>query len=163
MEAEIDDLESEQTRLVNENKKLLGTLTDGDLRRSILAGVKFSEDISNCFNINPTTFSLNEYSAENGKKLLRDLKLDLIPIIDDDNLIVDYVTWSTLGDDSQQKKKFLPLDIPIVIMAGGKGTRMEPFTSILPKPLVPVRDKPIIEHIIERFTSLSCNDFYLFH
>ena len=147
--------------VVNENKKLLGTLTDGDLRRSILAGVKFSEDISNCFNINPTTFSLNEYSAENGKKLLRDLKLDLIPIIDDDNLIVDYVTWSTLGDDSQQKKKFLPLDIPIVIMAGGKGTRMEPFTSILPKPLVPVRDKQIIEHIIERFTSLSCNDFYL--
>ena len=46
-------------------------------------------------------------------------------------------------------------------MAGGKGTRMEPFTKVLPKPLIPVHDRPIIEHIIERFTDLGCNDFYI--
>jgi NDP-sugar pyrophosphorylase family protein len=52
-------------------------------------------------------------------------------------------------------------NVPVVIMAGGKGTRMEPFTKILPKPLVPIQEKPIIEHIIERFLDIGCSDFHL--
>ena len=53
------------------------------------------------------------------------------------------------------------MDVPVVIMAGGKGTRLEPFTKILPKPLVPIHDKPIIEHIIDRFYDIGLTDFYL--
>ena len=53
------------------------------------------------------------------------------------------------------------LDASVVIMAGGRGARLEPFTKILPKALVPVHDKPIIEHIIERFTKVGCMDFHL--
>jgi len=145
--------------ITDENKKLLGTLTDGDLRRSILAGSKFSVDISASYNTKPTVFIQGKYSTEEAKQLLYDLKLDLIPIVDENHLVVDYVTWSSMGDEIQSKKSLG--NVPVVIMAGGKGTRMEPFTKVLPKPLVPVQEKPIIEHIIERFTELGCSEFHL--
>ena len=145
--------------VVNENKKLLGTLTDGDLRRSILGGANFSENISDSYNPKPTLLIKNKYSTEEAKQLLQDLKLDLIPVVDENHLVVDFITWSGMGGKSQPKK--LLGDIPVIIMAGGKGTRLEPFTKILPKPLVPVHEKPIIEHIIERFTDLGCSDFHL--
>ena len=145
--------------VVDDNKKLLGTLTDGDLRRSILAGVKFSENISNSFNTEPTVLFKEKYTTEKAHQLLRDRKLDLIPVVDNNIMVVDYVTLSDIGGESQPKKKLS--DVSVVIMAGGKGTRMEPFTKILPKPLVPVHEKPIIEHIIERFTDIGCSEFHL--
>ena len=145
--------------VVDKNRKLLGTLTDGDLRRSILGGVKFSENISDSYNTKPTVLIKNKYSTEEAKQLLQNLKLDLIPVVDENHMVVDYVTWSGMSGKSQPKKSLA--DVPVVIMAGGKGTRLEPFTRVLPKPLVPVHDKPIIEHIIERFTDLGCSDFHL--
>lgn len=145
--------------VVAENNKLMGTLTDGDLRRSILAGSRFSENISTSYHTEPTVLFKDSYTLEAAKKLLRSGKLDLIPIVDENHLIVDYVTWSTVGAENQLEKSLT--DVPVVIMAGGKGTRLEPFTKIMPKPLVPVHEKPIIEHIIERFTKLGCNDFYI--
>ena len=145
--------------VVDENNKLLGTLTDGDLRRSILNGVKFSEDISASYNSEPTVLIKEKYTSEEAKQLLLNLKLDLIPIVDENNLVVEYVTWLDLGDEVQPKIKLG--NVPVVIMSGGKGTRMEPFTKILPKPLVPIQEKPIIEHIIERFLDIGCSDFHL--
>jgi dTDP-glucose pyrophosphorylase len=145
--------------VVDENNKLLGTLTNGDLRRSILDGIKFSEDISGSYNTEPTVLVKDKYSKEEAKNLLRDLKLDLIPIIDNNNLVLDYITWRLLGGKNQFKKSLN--NIPVVIMAGGKGTRLEPFTKVLPKPLVPIDEKPIIEHIIEHFTELGCFEFHL--
>ena len=145
--------------VVDENNKLLGTLTDGDLRRNILAGAKFSKDISACYHTEPTVLFQDSYSIEEAKKLLRNKKLDLIPVVNENRVVADYVTWSTLGEVIQPQKS--TLNVPVVIMAGGKGTRMEPFTKILPKPLVPVHEKPIIEHIIERFTNVGCDEFHL--
>jgi len=145
--------------VVDDSNKLLGTLTDGDLRRSILAGMKFSEDIASCYQVEPTILFQGSYSNEEAKQMLRDKQLDLIPIVDEKRLVVDYVTWSSFGEG--HKPKELSLNVPVVIMAGGKGTRMEPFTKVLPKPLVPINEKPIIEHIIERFSDLGCKDFHL--
>ena len=145
--------------VVDGDDKLLGTLTDGDLRRSILSGTEFSNDISPIYNNKPTVLIQDKYKVEEAKQLLRDLKLELIPIVNADHLVVDYITWSTLGDVIHPEE--LLLNVPVVIMAGGKGTRMEPFTKILPKPLVPIHEKPIIEHIIDRFRSIGCNEFYL--
>jgi len=145
--------------VIDDNKKLLGTLTDGDLRRSILTGVKFAENISNSYTTKPTVLKQDEYNPEKAKVLLRKRKLNMIPIVNENNIVVDYVTWSGLGEKIQPHKSFL--NVTVVIMAGGTGTRLEPFTKILPKPLVPVQEKPIIEHIIECFTKLGCSDFHL--
>jgi len=145
--------------VIDENNKLLGTLTDGDLRRSILRGVNFSEDISNSYKNNPIVFVQNQYTSDEAKRILRDKKIDLIPIVDEEYKVVDYITWSNINGGKQNKKALD--DVSVVIMAGGKGTRMEPFTKVLPKPLVPIHEKTIIEHIIERFTDMSCSDFHL--
>ena len=145
--------------VVDKNRKLLGTLTDGDLRRSILAGAQFSENISKSFYTKPTILIRSKFSPEEAKRLLRVKMLDLIPVVDENRVVVDYVTWARLGDEISPKR--LLTDVPVVIMAGGKGTRMEPFTKVLPKPLVPIREKPIIEHIIKRFTDIGCTDFHM--
>jgi dTDP-glucose pyrophosphorylase len=151
---------AEKCLLVADSKnRLLGTLTDGDLRRSILSGLKFSENISNFYQPKPTILVQNQYTVEDAKQLLRDRKLDLIPIVDEENKIVNYLTWSNMNGGKRVKKV---LDnVPVVIMAGGRGTRMEPFTKVLPKPLVPIHEKPIIEHIIEKFTNVGCSDYYI--
>ena len=145
--------------VVDENRRLLGTFTDGDLRRSILAGAQFSEDISECYHKRPVTLVEGHFNTEEAKQLLRGKKLDLIPVIDDEGTLIEYLTWGSL-DDVQKPARSLQ-DVPVVIMAGGKGARLEPFTKVLPKPLVPIQEKPIIEHIIERFTDITCSEFYL--
>lgn len=146
--------------VVDNNNKLLGTLTDGDIRRSILERNDFSTSIKDSFNSNPTCLTQGKYTKKEAINLLRSRKLDLIPIVDENNLVVNYVTWSVFGENNRKHADLLK-KVPVVIMAGGKGTRLEPFTKILPKPLVPINEKPIIEHIIEKFTSLGINDFYL--
>ena len=84
----------------------------------------------------------------------------MIPVVNSNKELVDVLFWENIiKDDSIIKKK--NYDIPVAIMAGGQGKRMEPFTNVLPKPLVPVHDKPIIEHIIDSFTELGCNNFYI--
>jgi len=145
--------------IVDDNKKLLGTLTDGDLRRDILDGKKFSEDISGSYSTEPTVLIEGMYTIEEVGQLLRERKLDLIPIVDQQNVVVNYMTWDSMSGEGRPKK--LLKDVSVVVMAGGRGTRMDPFTKVLPKPLVPVRDKTIIEHIIECFTAVGCSDFHL--
>jgi dTDP-glucose pyrophosphorylase len=145
--------------VVDKNRKLLGTVTDGDLRRSILAGAQFSEDISECYHKRPITLVEGHFKIEEAKQLLREKKLDIIPVIDDEGTLIEYLTWVSL-DDVQKPARSLR-NVPVVIMAGGKGARLEPFTKVLPKPLVPIQEKPIIEHIIERFTDITCSEFYL--
>jgi len=146
--------------VVDEEKKLLGTLTDGDLRRSILAGAKFTDLIAGSFHKESFVVKQDAYTQEAVKALMLEKKLDVIPVVDTDQIVIDYLTWSSF--ETQQKNTKDELDnVPVVIMAGGKGTRMEPFTKVLPKPLVPIHEKPVIEHIIERFTEVGCKEFHL--
>jgi dTDP-glucose pyrophosphorylase len=146
--------------VIDEKKILLGTLTDGDIRRSILSGVDVSASIETCYYTSPTVLRHLEYTRDEALNIMREKKLNLIPIVSNDNSIVDFVTWSNLGESNEHQEKILK-NVSVVIMAGGKGTRMEPFTTILPKPLIPIHDKPIIEHIIEKFLPLGCKDFFL--
>ena len=150
----------ENCLLVIDNNKLLGTLTDGDIRRSILSGEKISSPIKNCMNANFKYFQHENYEISKVKNLMIKNKIDLVPLLDKKKFVIDYLTWDEVfGKDKMSIND--PLNIPVVIMAGGKGTRMKPFTDVLPKPLLPVNDKTIIEHIIKRFTDVSCSDFYI--
>jgi len=146
--------------VVDEQDKLLGTLTDGDIRRAILDSRSFSETINNYYCKEPHTLLESDYSVDDAIRLMKEYLFELIPIISEDGTLVDFVTVKDITDADTQPSGDL-IDIPVVIMAGGKGTRLEPFTKVLPKPLVPIHDKPIIEHIIERFKTLGCREYYL--
>jgi dTDP-glucose pyrophosphorylase len=146
--------------ITDDEKNLLGTLSDGDLRRAILKGHAVGDSIKDIYHSKPTILVEGEYSLQDAKKLFTRNKFDLIPVVDVEGKLTNLLFWETVfknGKNNQQDK----LNVPVVIMAGGKGTRMEPFTKVLPKSLVPVHEKPVIEHIIEQFTNVACNEFYL--
>jgi NDP-sugar pyrophosphorylase family protein len=139
---------------------LLGTFSDGDLRKAILKSAAMGDSIDSFYQCKPKVVIEDKYELSEVKKLFTQYKFDLIPVVDEKGTLKDVLFWETvlMNVNNRQKAK---LDVPVVIMAGGKGSRMEPFTKVLPKPLVPVLEKPIIEHIIENFTELGCNEFHI--
>jgi len=146
--------------IVDKKNILLGTLSDGDLRKAILKGNSMTATINDIYQQKPTVLVKGKYRIEDAKQLFTQNKFDIIPVVDENGKLSDVLFWGTVFENNENKK-IKNLNVPVVIMAGGKGSRLEPFTKILPKPLVPIEEKPIIEHIIERFTILGCSDFHL--
>jgi dTDP-glucose pyrophosphorylase len=147
--------------IVDEKNTLLGTLSDGDVRKAILKGAGFEDSISSVYHQNPMTLTAAGYTLEEAKKLFVREKFDLIPIVDENSTLLDVLFLDSVLNNGDKKKIGESQLVPVVIMAGGRGTRMEPFTKILPKSLVPINEKPMIEHIIERFTEVGCSEFHL--
>lgn len=145
--------------VVDENSKLLGTLTDGDVRRWILKKGSLDVSIEQVYNKSPLILN-RDYDIDTAKKLMIKNRIEQIPVIDENRYILDILFWENIFSDKFHKA--IPkLDVPIVIMAGGKGRRLEPFSKILPKPLIPIGEKPIIEIIIDEFREYGINEYYL--
>ncbi|MGV7930884.1 MAG: sugar phosphate nucleotidyltransferase [Spirochaetota bacterium] len=157
------DLTAEKVLLVvDEGGKLRGAISDGDVRRAILAGKKIDDSIENVFNTKPIFLYAGEAGEEAVKKILIEKKIELVPIVDREMRVLDFVTWDAVfrGERTQLTESVEKIDVPVVIMAGGKGTRMEPFTKVLPKPLIPIGEKTIAELIIDQFLACGVKDFY---
>ncbi len=135
---------------VIEQNKLLASLTDGDIRRFLLNGGKLTDKAIAASNPNP----LSAKDEKNAAALYHQRNFAAIPIVTAEGNI----SGIYLGKD-RVVSKVTNLKIPVVINAGGKGTRLEPYTKILPKPLIPVGDLPIIEHIMQRFMEYGCSQF----
>jgi dTDP-glucose pyrophosphorylase len=157
----LDETAEKVLLVVNEHDILLGALTDGDIRRYILKTGNIEGSIQNVFNKNPIVSYKNQ-NIEEIKQLLFKNKIDLIPLLDENNKVIGYYRWVDFYNEELENYKISDkIDIPVVIMAGGKGTRLDPFTKVLPKPLLPIKDKTVTEHIIERFKKYGVNKFYL--
>lgn len=139
--------------IVTDNRKLVACITDGDIRRFLLSGGKMTDTAIEASNRNPKTAR----NIDEAKCLYHKKNFVVIPILDDRGVITDLYN----GEMGIQKKQRTPLNIPVVINAGGKGTRLDPFTRILPKPLIPVGELPIIEHIMKEYQSYGCNEFHI--
>ena len=146
--------------ITNAQKRLLGTLSDGDLRRAILKGATVGDTIESVYQHKPMVLRHKHYDLSEAKKLFTKRKFDIIPVVDEEWKLKDILFWETVFRNGEHREEKC-LDTPVVIMSGGRGTRMEPFTKVLPKPLLPVNEKPVIEHIIERFTDVGCREFHL--
>ena len=146
--------------VVNHNEKLLGILSDGDLRRAILNKKKLTENISKIYNSNSFYLFENSYDLENVKKKALKQKIYFIPILNRNKKVTNLLTSTDLFSENKNIKT-KNKNIPVVIMAGGLGTRLEPFTKVLPKPLIPIDGKPIIDHIMESFKNSGSNTFYI--
>lgn len=97
------------------------------------------------------------HSIEEAKSLFHKKNYIVIPVLDDNGAVIDLYG----GEPGNIGKKHNSIHIPVVINAGGKGTRLDPFTRVLPKPLIPVGELPIIEHIIREYQSYDCNEFHI--
>lgn len=142
--------------VVDEANTILGVVTDGDIRRAIINNIDFNNPVKLIMNQNPIILQ-SPVNKKKALKIMRERSIKQIPVVNAKRQVVDIVFWNTLIDNS--KNLYSPKDTPVVIMAGGKGTRLDPFTKILPKPLIPVGDKPIIEIIMERFAKYGFNNF----
>jgi len=143
------------TLIVKEKHKILGLFTDGDMRRHILSGGDLSVMISEVMNKRPVVFNSRHEAIEYSK----DNKMLVYPVVDNKGILEDVVFWNDNGIEHPTKQ--LLSNVPIVIMAGGKGTRLYPYTKVLPKPLIPIGEKTICEQIISTFTKYGAKDFYI--
>lgn len=139
--------------LTNEGGRLTGCITDGDIRRFLLSGGKMEASAYDAAEHNPKHAS----SVAEAKTLYHKKNYIVIPILDDEGFVKDFYC----GDPQAQKKDRAKLNIPVVINAGGRGTRLEPFTKVLPKPLIPVGELPIIELIMKEYQTYDCSDFHI--
>ena len=143
--------------IVDEEDRLIGCVSDGDIRRSLISDGKMDTPINQIMNTSPKyVFEVGELN-EAWKK---HPTLTLIPVVDK-YLHVKAIGIRVGNDDSKRKRIGQLTKVPAVIMAGGKGTRLYPYTKILPKPLIPIGDIPILERIIEKYAAYGICNFYL--
>ena len=135
--------------IINKDKIFLGTLSDGDLRNAILKG-SLKNTIKNFYNKKPTYFYQNKINYKKIENSLLKEGLTLIPILNNKNKVIRVITTKSYFKSEKKKIKSSPINM--IIMAGGIGKRMKPLSNILPKALAPIRDKPIIQHIFEKFS-----------
>ena len=129
-----------------------GLLTDGDIRRYLLSNQSLNVPASTI--MNKDFVSLREEEISKARKLLENKLFEHIPIVDGQGRIINLIT--TVDYLIEEKRKF---DYPVIIMAGGKGERLSPLTKIIPKPLIPIGDKTMIEMILENFHHNGFSNF----
>ena len=133
---------------------LAGVLTDGDLRRYILAGGRLEGPAAEAVNRSPRSLPMEQRGQ--ARQMMLDCTIKALPLLDKTGRIQDVLFADGLDIDTRKRAS-----LPVVMMAGGLGTRLYPYTKILPKPLIPVGELPIAEHIIHRFQDVGCSRFYL--
>ena len=156
MEKAIKNLNLQSTRIVlviDNSKKLLGTITDGDIRRALLENKPMDTPLCDFMNPNPTTASENE-DMDEILKLMQKNDLLQIPILDSKSKIVGLETLHHLIENEKKNN-------PVFLMAGGFGKRLAPLTDEMPKPLLKIGSKPILEIIMDKFIDQGFNNFYI--
>jgi NDP-sugar pyrophosphorylase family protein len=99
-------------------------------------------------------------SFEKKKSLMLKFRMEMLPVLNDDNEIVEIHFWNEVFSE-EYSKHLGSLSLPVVIMAGGKGTRLKPITNIIPKALVPIEEKPIVQVIIDKFYAMGSRSFIM--
>ena len=126
--------------VTNNSGNLVGTISDGDIRRGLISGLQLSSPILEIIHANPHVAKM-DFSREKIKKIMLDKKIYQIPIVGNDNRLIGLHLWDEIDAPPRRSNS-------MIIMAGGKGTRLLPFTEEIPKPLVEVAGKPILEYVI---------------
>lgn len=139
--------------VVDDNDKLLGSVTDGDIRRAILKGNDFREPVSTIMNMSPISV-VTGTPRELVLSLMKERSIHCIPVVDKEGLVVGLETESRLLWQGIE-------DTWVVLMAGGLGMRLRPLTEEIPKPLLPINGKPIIEGILENFLEQGFRKFFV--
>jgi len=146
--------------VLDKDEKLIGTVTDGDIRRGIIKGYGFGDRIKGLMKGEFFFVSSNVQNKEEyAKRVMIENKIEQIPILDNNGKILDVILWTDILAGKKQLEREKLMSNQVVIMAGGKGTRLDPFTKIFPKPLIPIGNKPVIEIVMERFFQYGFHKF----
>jgi dTDP-glucose pyrophosphorylase/CBS domain-containing protein len=147
--------------IVTKQGSFYSMLSIGDLQRAIIQGVSLNESVENILRPKEKITIAQPYdSIETIKQNILEHKAEFMPVVDENGTILRLYFWDEVIGLSQSVEDD-SLNIPLVLMAGGKGTRLKPLTNIIPKALVPIGDKPIMENIIEKFYQAGIHKYYV--
>jgi dTDP-glucose pyrophosphorylase len=137
--------------VVNDGRQLVGSVTDGDVRRAIINGCSLQDPVLNIMNTNPVYLRSKTEAVE---AKLRRTAYHSIPVVDDDMCVIDVVISSAIANYEGYTN-------PVVLMAGGLGTRLRPFTDDCPKPLLNVGEKPLLDTILSSLVEQGFSQYYI--
>lgn len=145
--------------VVDNNDHVVGLITNGDFRRKVLQGISLDVIVDDVMNMDFYSVKTNETEKQIINIFLSQ-RIDILPVIENGKL-KDILNRSDFNLEGKITLPEVKLDIPVIIMAGGKGTRMKPFTNILPKPLIPIGERSMLEVIMDEYIKFGFDDFYL--
>jgi dTDP-glucose pyrophosphorylase len=153
------DLINFKLLLVLNGNKFFSLLSIGDLQRAILNNISLETQIAAIVRKN-VRFAKPNFSLNLIREMMINYRMEFCPVIDNQLNVKKIYFWDDIfqNEKIEQKEKF---NLPVVIMAGGMGNRMKPITNVIPKPLIPIGDKTILEMIMNSFYDFGCNKFYL--
>lgn len=151
---------------VAKRKLLIVTTTDnlfyslvsiGDIQRAIIKSVSLSGPVGKILR-NDITVAHENDDMLMVKQRMKERRNEFMPVVNDKNHVINVIFWEDLFEEKRIKAN---IDLPVVIMAGGKGTRLKPLTNVIPKPLIPLNDKTILELIMDQFREIGCSRFFI--
>lgn len=146
--------------LVMDGDRFESVISIGDIQRAIIKGVDIVSAISGILRAE-VCFALSTDDLTVVRERMKNRRNELMPIVSHSGELVDIIFWEDLFGEKHVLTPEARLNLPVVIMAGGQGTRLKPLTNVLPKPLIPINSKTIIEGIMDRFNACGCNEFYI--
>jgi len=148
-----------KTLFVINNKHFEGIVTLGDIQRAIINNIPLKASV-NLILDKKKVYGYQSESTDAIKEKMRRMRAEVMPIVDAQGELVDVLFWNDLFKKIELNERE-KINLPVVIMAGGKGTRLKPITNVIPKPLVPIGDKTILETILDQFEDIGCTKFYM--
>lgn len=153
------DILDKKLLIVLESEKFSGLLSVGDIQRSIIQSKPLDTKVKDILRKDILIAHPDE-SFEKVKKMMFDYRMELCPVVTEDKEIIDVFFWEDIFQD-KKPQPIAKFNLPVVVMAGGFGTRLKPLTNVLPKPLIPIGEKTMLEDIFERFYNHGCSTFYV--
>jgi len=145
--------------VIKKNKYLLGSLSEGDINSALISEFKINSKIKNLFNRKPKKINIKNIDNDKISKLFLNYQIGLLPVVDSMNILKATISWGDIFGSTNNSNDLKNVDV--VIMAGGKGERLKPYTTVLPKPLIPINNKPMLEHIIMNLRYFNLKRFHL--
>jgi dTDP-glucose pyrophosphorylase len=144
--------------LVFEQELFIGLVSIGDIQRAIIKNQSLDSPLKSILRGN-FLYASTSLSFDEIREMMIQYRMEMLPVIDEDKNLVEVHFWEDIFHHKEQE--FDSFNIPVVIMAGGLGTRLRPLTNVLPKPLIPIGEKTMLEEIFDRFHRYGCNQFYI--
>jgi len=154
------DLHQKRLLLVFDNFDFINIITLGDLQRAIIKNISIDTNIETVLRKN-TFIAKNFNSVQEIKKVMIENRTECMPIVNETGKLVDVFLWDDLFAEEEKIPQKGTLKLPVVIMAGGKGTRLKPLTNVLPKALIPLGEKTMLEEIMDSFSDYGVTDFHI--
>lgn len=155
----MDTIDKKLLLVMNDEDRFVGLLSVGDIQRAIIQNVELNTAIHKVLRTNIKVATPKD-SLENIEKMMVSYRMEFCPVVDAEGRLEKVYLWEDLFGEEKIKVSG-HFELPVVIMAGGMGTRLKPITNVLPKPLMPLDDKTMLEEIFGRFNAYGCKEFFV--